>query len=101
MSNPEALRDAAEIARGFAKAYPEDVFLPVSKEDRAWLKAERPGLQDAIAGEMGRHLGQFFAENAKMLDAAADRIAALEAGDPSLRAARATSTATDGGRNGG
>lgn len=40
----------------WAKAYPESMFRPVSVEERAWLHAERPGLQDRIAADMARHI---------------------------------------------
>lgn len=60
--------DLVRVLEGFADAYPVDVFPEPSKEDRDWLKRERPGLQDAIAASMGRHLGKWMLEAAAEIE---------------------------------
>src|SRR5690606_33922344 len=59
--------ELVERLDGFAKAYPESVFPPPTKEDRDWLHETRPGLQDRIAADMGRHFAQFATEAAEAL----------------------------------
>jgi hypothetical protein len=51
----------------FAKAYTTDIFPVVTDEERDWLRAERPGLQDRIAAAMGRHFSPYMDEAATIL----------------------------------
>lgn len=60
--------------RDFARAYPEDVFTPLTASER---KAY-PTLITKASADMGRHFGKFALE-------AADRIANLEAENEALR----------------
>lgn len=55
--------------RSFGRAYPEDIFPPLSDEERAAIK---PSTLSRISAEMGRHFAQFA-------DKAADRLSSLSA----------------------
>ena len=65
--------DLLERLRGFGKAYPESVFVPLTSEQRKRLHEKEPGLQDCIAADMARHLVE------RAISPAADEIEALRA----------------------
>ena len=48
--------DLLERLRGFEKAYPESVFVSLTRGQRKRLHEKEPGLQDCIAADMARHL---------------------------------------------
>ena len=49
-------RDVLDHLRGFEGAYPKDIFVPLTIEQRKQLHQDEPGLQDCIAADMARHL---------------------------------------------
>jgi hypothetical protein len=68
MVSLDVIESCILMLQGFERAYPEDIFGPVTKAEREWLHKERPGLQDRIAGEMGRHLAKHMAMAANLLE---------------------------------
>jgi hypothetical protein len=70
----EELEDFVNTLRGFTKAYPEDIFLPLTEEQ---IKEHSLVITRASAG-MGRHLAKFFAQAAEHIEALERRIAELE-----------------------
>lgn len=61
--------DLIERLMGLAKAYPEDIFPPVTSIEVIELGNTYPGIVGRLSGAMGRHLSQFFAEAATALAA--------------------------------
>lgn len=66
---PKTMSDEELIAalRNFGRAYPEDMFPPLTKAERKELQDKYPGIQDRIAGAMGRHLALFSNDAADRL----------------------------------
>lgn len=73
------LGEAARKLRDFGRAYSEEIFSPVSAGERSWLHKERPGLQDRIAADMGRHLAEFMDDAADTIDKATILLAEKDA----------------------
>lgn len=77
MSEEES--DLEYALRGFGKAYPEEIFVPLTKAERQLLQEKHPGLIDRISGAMGRHMAQFTVQAADQIGALRLRLKAAEA----------------------
>lgn len=60
--------DLINTLPSFAKAYPEDVFAPLSKAEIAEVVKAYPGVIDRISAAMGRHCAKFMAEAANEIE---------------------------------
>lgn len=68
--NREAIEDVAHQLRQWADAYPEEMFGPLTAEERQAVMKVFPGLVDRVAAMMGRHIGKRMREIAGELDRA-------------------------------
>ena len=50
--------DIIHRLRQWADAYPEDIFRPLSENERITIHGTYPGYMDRIAATMGRHIGE-------------------------------------------
>lgn len=64
-----ALDEQIEWIDGWAKAYPESIFPPVTEEESQALEEFKKHLGMRIAAQMGRHIGKQFEEVIKTLNA--------------------------------
>lgn len=60
--------DLINTLRSFTKAYPEDVFPPLSKEEIAEVAKAYPGAIDRNSAAMGRHCAKFMAKAANEIE---------------------------------
>lgn len=56
------------ILRSFGKAYPEDAFAPLRKEEIAEVAKTYPGFIDRSSAAMGRHCAKFMVEAANEIE---------------------------------
>jgi len=61
----EPVSDLVKRLRGFAQAYPEDMFPPLTEEERGQLGGE---IISRASAEMGRHFAKFATEAADALE---------------------------------
>ena len=64
----EALENITHLIDQFNKAYPEDIFEPITKAEREWLRKKQFGLLDRISAGMGRHISKVLKEALKEKD---------------------------------
>lgn len=76
---PGEVEDLIHQLQSLAGLYPEDIFRPLSEDDRAAIPNLTPeGLSDRIAAHMGRHWSKWFTQ-------AADALIALQTERDSAR----------------
>ena len=85
MTKDEALKMAIdeqiEWIDGWAKAYPESIFPPVTEEESQALEEFKKHLGMRIAAQMGRHVGKRFEEVIKTLNACKEALEQPEHND--------------------
>lgn len=62
MSNES--EEMVRVLRRWSEAYPEDIFPPVTQEDRD----NHPGVVTRAAAQMGRHMAKFMSEAADCIE---------------------------------
>ena len=73
-----AIEEQIEWIDGWAKAYPESIFPPVTEEESQALEEFKKHLGMRIAAQMGRHIGKRFEEVIETLNACKEALAENE-----------------------
>lgn len=60
----DKISDFIDTLRGFTKAYPEDIFTPLTEAERKQMGS----LLDRASAGMGRHMAKFMAQAADMIE---------------------------------
>lgn len=60
--------DLINTLRGFGRAYPEEIFSPLNRDEMAAVINAYPGFIDRNSAEMGRHCAKFMAKAADEIE---------------------------------
>lgn len=63
-----AIEEQIDLMDGWAKAYPESIFSPVTDEEIKELEKYKKHLGMRISAQMGRHMGKHFEQVIKLLE---------------------------------
>jgi hypothetical protein len=63
-----AIEEKIDLMDGWAKAYPESIFTPVTDEELKKLEEYKKHLGMRISAQMGRHIGKHFEQIIKLLE---------------------------------